>query len=72
MALSRITQHEADEVERLKGLGRTNRQIEKIVGLTSGLLSRPYTIGDDARPIMDRHPFGSCWRYPIEPKEGDR
>ena len=45
MALSRITQHEADEVERLKGLGRTNRQIEKIVArIPMGRLGRAYDI----------------------------
>ncbi len=54
MTLPRITQHQAAEVDRLRKAGRTDRQIERIVGLTYGLLSKPYRVGDDARPIMNR------------------
>jgi len=68
MSLPRITQHQASEVERLRKEGRTDRQIERIVGLIYGLLGKPYAIGDDARPIMDRDPHGAGWRYP----ENDR
>lgn len=62
--MNRITQHQADEVARLREAGRTDRQIERIVGLTYGLLAKPYAVGDDTRPIMDRDPHGSIWRYP--------
>lgn len=61
MTLARITQHQAAVVERLRRDGRTDRQIERIVGLTYGLLGKPYAIGDDVRPIMNRdhlHPQG--------------
>lgn len=68
MTLARITQHQAAEVERLRRDGRTDRQIERIIGLTYGLLGKPYAVGDDARPIMDRNNNGpSGWRYP-DPK----
>lgn len=54
MTLPRITQNQAAEVDRLRKAGRTDRQIERIVGLTYGLLSKPYRVGDDARPILNR------------------
>lgn len=41
---ARITPHQAQEVERLRGLGRTDRQIERAVGLSYGLLGRPYVV----------------------------
>lgn len=63
MTLPRITQHQAAEVDRLRKARRTDRQIERIVGLTYGLLSKPYRVGDDARPIMD-HQYGRAWIYP--------
>lgn len=69
--LSRITEHQAAEVERLRGIGRTDRQIETMLGLTYGLLSSRYVVGDDGRPIMDRDPFGSGWRYPAKSTEGE-
>lgn len=68
MTVARITQYQATEVERLRREGRTDRQIERIVGLTYGLLDKPYAVGDDARPIMDCDPRGNGWRYP----ENDR
>jgi len=71
MGLPRITPSEASEVERLKALGRTNSQIEKIVGIATGVLSGRYTVGDDARPIMDRSPYGNGWRYDEKPKGQD-
>lgn len=67
MSIPRITQHQANEVERLRQAGRTDRQIEKIIGLTHGLLQKPYRIGDDARPIIDRQ-FGAAWVYPSKPE----
>lgn len=70
MTVARITQHQASEVERLRKEGRTDRQIERIVGLTYGLLGKPYAVGDDARPIMDRDPRGNGWRYPDEGGDG--
>lgn len=71
MTAARITQNQADEVERLHKAGRTNRQIETMVGLTYGLLSKPYRVGEDDRPIMDRDPRGSGWRYPNPKESGD-
>lgn len=64
MSIARITQNQADEVARLRQAGRTDRQIETMLGLTYGMLSRPFKIGDDPRPIMDRDPGGNGWRYP--------
>jgi len=54
MILPRISQNQAAEVDRLRKAGRTHRQIERIVGLTYGLLSKPYRVGEDPRPIMNR------------------
>lgn len=54
MTLPRITHDQAAEVDRLRKAGRTDRQIERIVGLTYGLLSKPYRVGEDGRPIMNR------------------
>lgn len=69
MTIARITQHQASEVERLRKEGRTDRQIERNVGLTYGLLGKPYVVGNDARPIMSRdHLHGRGWHYP-DPKD---
>lgn len=68
----RLTQNQADEVERLRKAGRTDRQIEQMIGLTYGVLSKPYRVGDDARPIMDRDPGGSGWRYPPANERADK
>lgn len=54
MTLPRITNGQAAEINRLRKAGRTDRQIERIVGLTYGLLSKPYRVGEDPRPIMNR------------------
>ncbi len=71
MSIPRITPAQAQEVERLKGLGRTNSQIEKIVGIAAGVLAGRYVVGEDARPIMDRSPYGNGWRYDEKPKGQD-
>ena len=63
MTVARITQNQADEVERLRKAGRTDRQIETIIGLTYGLLGKPYRVGEDPRPILDLH-RGRAWVYP--------
>lgn len=72
MTLPRITNGQAAEVNRLRKAGRTDRQIERIVGLTYGLLSKPYRVGEDPRPILDREIRGTVWVYPArtetEPK----
>lgn len=62
--IPRLTQHQADEVARLRNAGRTDRQIEHMLGLTYGMLGRPHVVADDARPIMDRDPRGGGWSYP--------
>lgn len=72
MSVARITQHQAAEVERLRKEGRTDRQIERIVGLTYGLLGKPYAIGDDPRPILDRDIRGTVWVYPTKPETEPR
>ncbi|QCQ97781.1 hypothetical protein [Brevundimonas sp. SGAir0440] len=62
MSIARITQNQADEVKRLRTAGRTDRQIETIIGLTYGLLSEPYRVAEDERPIMNRdHLRGRGW-----------
>lgn len=68
MSLPRITQHQADAVARLKAEGKRPRQIETMLGLTYGILSGRYVVGEDARPIMDRSPYGNGWRYPTPPQ----
>ena len=67
MSIPRITPHQASEVERLKAAGRTLRQIENVLGLTYGMLSKPYRVADDGRPIIDRQ-FGTVWVYPSKPE----
>lgn len=69
MSVPRITPHQAQEVERLRGLGRTDRQIEKIVGIATGVLSVRHTIGDDARPLRSDHSSGKSWIYPAKPED---
>lgn len=62
MTVARITQNQADEVERLRSAGRTDRQIETMLGLTYGLLGKPYRVAEDERPIMNRdHLHGRGW-----------
>lgn len=69
MGLPRITPWQDEEVTRLRKAGRTNSQIEKAVGIASGVLSGRYVVGDDARPHMDRARAGSLWIYPPTPKD---
>ncbi|GLK49506.1 hypothetical protein GCM10017620_24790 [Brevundimonas intermedia] len=69
MSVARITQNEADAVARLRAAGRKDRQIETMLGLTYGLLGKPYRVGDDERPIMDRDHRGNGWRYPTKPED---
>lgn len=42
--VARITYAQQQAVLDHRGKGRTDRQIEKLVGLPSGTLSRPYTV----------------------------
>lgn len=62
MTLPRISPNQAAEVERLRTAGRPPRQIERMLGLTYGLLSKPYQVAEDSRPIMNRdHLHGRGW-----------
>lgn len=69
MNLPRITQHQADAGAKMKAENKPLRHIERVLGLTYGVLSGRYTVGDDARPIMDHENNGpSGWRYPTPPE----
>ena len=48
MSILRITPSQAQEVERLKGLGRTDRQIEKFFGFSHGALRNGYELDHSA------------------------
>lgn len=50
----RITPEQAKAVEEQRVLGRTDRQIERIIGLAHGLLSQPYLVAEDSRPVRLR------------------
>ncbi|CAM2823809.1 Uncharacterised protein [Brevundimonas diminuta] len=51
--ISLAQQHAVNEQRRM---GRTDRQAEKIVGLPSGILSRPFIVVDDRDPRPQRGP----------------
>lgn len=72
MSLPCITPQQAAEVERLKVLGRTNRQIETMLGLTYGVLSGRYRVAEDQRPYTDEQILGRPWVYPPKPKSEDK
>lgn len=44
--MNRIPRQTMNAIEDQRRLGRTDRQIEKILGLSSGTLARPYRIDD--------------------------
>lgn len=49
--VERITLAQQHAVNEQRRMGRTDRQAEKIVGLPSGILSRPFIVADDDRPV---------------------
>lgn len=51
----RMPQSVSNAVEAERARGRTDRQVEKIVGLPTGTLSQPYLVdAQDARPVRLR------------------
>lgn len=49
--VERITLAQQHAVNDQRRMGRTDRQAEKIVGLPHGVLSRPFIVVDDERPV---------------------
>ena len=52
--VERITLAQQHAVNEQRRMGRTDRQAEKIVGLPSGILSRPFIVVDDRAPLPRR------------------
>ena len=52
--IPRINLQQEAAVVAQRNLGRTDRQIEKIVGLPNGFLSRPYLLDDSIEREIDR------------------
>ena len=70
--LPRITPQQASEVDRLLKAGKPKRQVERIVGLTYGILDGRYTVAEDQRPYTDEQIRGRPWIYPGKPKDEDK
>lgn len=49
--VERITLAQQHAVNEQRRMGRTDRQAEKIVGLPHGVLSRPFLVVEDDRPV---------------------
>lgn len=49
--VEKITLAQQHAVNEQRRMGRTDRQAEKIVGLPHGVLSRPFIVVDDERPV---------------------
>lgn len=54
--VERITLMQQHVVNEQRRMGRSDRQVEKIVGLPSGILSRPFIVVDDRDPRPRRGP----------------
>lgn len=69
VGLPRISQDQADAVDMLRAEGKRPRQIETMLGLTYGILSGRYVIGEDARPVFEQdRRDGRGWHYPPKPR----
>nr|WP_312296029.1 hypothetical protein [Brevundimonas diminuta] len=66
--VERITLMQQHAVNEQRRIGRTDRQAEKIVGLPSGILSRPFIVIDDSDPRPRQGPGispGTLHRYTL-------
>ena len=66
--VERITLMQQYAVNEQRRRGRTDRQIEKIVGLPHGILSRRFIVVDDRDPLPRRGPSASprtLYRYTL-------
>ena len=54
--VERITLMQQHAVNEQRRMGRSDRQVEKIVGLPRGILSRPFIVVDDRDPHPQRGP----------------
>ena len=60
--IERVPLRVANEIEALRQRGRTDRQIEKMLGLPNGLLSRRYLIDDsEEREMAQRRRDAADW-----------
>lgn len=49
--VERITLAQQHAVNEQRRMGRTDRQAERILGLPYGILSRPFIVAEDTRPV---------------------